>query len=70
MTPDTNIDYACLLAANSSIAQTQAHDAAVEKRIVDLERQVSQLTSALHDVRSKPRQGYDRLKIRIDFLRN
>ena len=68
MTPHTNIDYACLLAANSSIAQTQAHDAAVEKRIVALESQVLQLTSTLHDVRTKTRQGYDRLKIRVDLL--
>uniref|UniRef100_M4B5A9 Uncharacterized protein n=1 Tax=Hyaloperonospora arabidopsidis (strain Emoy2) TaxID=559515 RepID=M4B5A9_HYAAE len=37
--PDTNIDY-----AHSSIARTQAHDAAVEKRIVAIDVQVSQLT--------------------------
>ena len=38
--PDTNHDYACLLAAHSSISQTQAHDSAVEKRIIALESQV------------------------------
>ena len=67
--PNTNIDYARMLAAHSSIAQTQAHDAAVEKRTVSLESQVSLLTSTLHDVRMKVRQGYDRLKIRVDRLK-
>uniref|UniRef100_M4BEZ5 Uncharacterized protein n=1 Tax=Hyaloperonospora arabidopsidis (strain Emoy2) TaxID=559515 RepID=M4BEZ5_HYAAE len=65
--PYTNIDYARLLAAHSSIAQTQAHDAAVEKRIDALESQVSQLNSTLHDVRTKAHNRY-RLKIRIDLL--
>ena len=65
---DTKIYYARLFAAHLSIAQTQAHEAAVEKWIVALESQVFQLTSTLNDVRTKARQGYDRLKIRVDLL--
>ena len=68
MAPDTNINYARLLAAHLSTAQTQAHAAAVEKRIVALESQASQLNSTLHDFRTKVREGYDLLKIRVDLL--
>ena len=65
--PDTSVDFARLIATHAAI-QTQAHGAAVDGRIVALESQVSQLTSTLRDVRMKARQGYDRLKLRIDIL--
>ena len=58
-----------MLAAHSSTSQTQAYDAAVEKRIVALESQVLQLTSTLHDVRTKERQDPGRLRDRLLLIR-
>lgn len=67
--PDRSGDYAQLFAAAyPAVVQTQTQSAALERRVSDLESQVSRLTSDLHSVRAKDRQGYDRLKLRLDLL--
>ncbi|CAI5714900.1 unnamed protein product [Peronospora farinosa] len=67
--PDRSGDYAHLLAAAYPAAvQSQAKSAALKRQVTDLESQVSRLTSYLRDVRARDRQGYDRLKTRLDIL--
>ncbi|CAI5726821.1 unnamed protein product [Peronospora effusa] len=67
--PDRSGDYAHLLAAAYPAAvQSQAESAALKRQVTDLESQVSRLTSDLRDVRARDRQGYDRLKTRLDIL--
>lgn len=68
--PDRCVDLAHLFAAHASTVQTQAQaqSAAVDGRVAALESQVVQLTSKLDKARAKARQGYDRLKSRVDAL--
>lgn len=65
--PDRSGELAHLFAAAlPASVQSQALSAA-ERRIADLESQVSRLTSELHEIRAKDRQGYERLKTRLDL---
>ena len=69
MEPDGSSDDANLFAAAyPAVVHTQTQGAALERRVSELESQVSRLTSKLHDVSAKYRQGYDRLKLRLDLL--
>ena len=66
--PDRYSEIAHLFAAHALTSQTQAQSAAVEGRVTALESQVAKLTSQLKDDHMKSRQGYDRLKRRLDIL--
>ena len=55
-----------LMHVYSAAISTQMHSFAADRRIADLERQVSRVTSDLQDVQGD-RQGYDRLKLRLDL---
>ena len=55
-----------LMHVYSAAISTQMHSSAADRRIADLERQVSRVTSDLQDVQGD-RQSYDRLKLRLDL---
>ena len=63
--PDRSGELAHLLAAALPASQGLS---AAERHIRDLDGQVLRLITDLHDVRAKDRQGYERLKTRLDLL--
>ena len=65
--PDRSGDIAHLIAAALPSSVHSQALSAVERRVADLESQVSRQTSELKEVRLKDRQGYARLKDRLDF---
>ena len=65
--PDRSGDIAHLIAAALPSSVHSQALSAVERRVADLESQVLRLTSELHEVRLKDRQGYARLKDRLNF---
>ena len=66
---DRSGDYTHLLAsAYPAAVQSQAESAALKRQVADLESQVSRMTSYLRDVKAKDRQGYDRLKARLNIF--
>ena len=65
--PDRSGDIENLIAAALPLSVHSQTLGAVERRVADLERQVLRLTSELHKVRFKDRQGYACLKYRLDF---
>ena len=67
MAPDRSGDIARLIAAALPSSVHSQALSAVERRVADLESQVLRLTSELHEVRLKDRQGYARLKDRLDY---